>query len=382
MTQNFGDYAELQAEACRATQHVATDASLAWSAQVSVEAGKEVRCLGESYTILGLKLSGIKGTTSGWADIGRSIILLGFEIRITEFDNDDRAAGSIQGGFNIHSCDGVTPLIFIPVPFGKSGPSDDKQKAHDNSMEYQLAKTFKESLFSGKKTDRSGLDFTFTAGFRVSIIKIEISFSVSFALGLFVAPCSTQADAAVAGLDPSLTAAVSVQGGIDLGTAAAGIGIELTLVELHLPAYVTFWTGTDEKALACPTVHLGVEFQLVWYALAGKFYVYVTILFVTTYPFEYYFPQSAKDNKEVFKTATGNENTGSWFYQGSFSILNWEWCKLGTVTDGDVNTAPMVECVLRSAQAYTHTTPAGVEVISRGIGTSGILPPVLNIYTA
>jgi hypothetical protein len=368
---NFGDYAELQAEACRAT-----GANSAWSAQVSVEAGKEVRCLGESYTILGLKLSGIKGTTSGWADIGPSIILLGFEIRMTEFDSDDRSAGSIQGGFNIHSCDGVTPFIFIPVPFGKSGPADDKQEAYDNSIGYNLAKTFKENLFSGPTratnggqttNDRTGLDFTFTAGFRVSIIKIEISFSVSFALGLFVEPCSTQSDAAVAGLDPSLTAAVSVQGGIDLGVAAAGVGIELTLVELHLPAYVNFWTGTAEKALVCPTVHLSVEFQLVWYALAGKFYVYVTILFVTTYPFEYYFPQSDATNQGL----SNNKNTGSWFLQGSYSILNWAWCTLGKNTDASLN-----ECVLRSTAGYGFPN-------SRGLGTSGAtLGMQLEIYTA
>jgi len=32
------------------------------------------------------------------------------------------------------------------------------------------------------------------------------------------------------------------------------------------------------------------EIQLSWYLLSGKFFVFFKVLFVTTYPFEYYFP--------------------------------------------------------------------------------------------
>jgi len=57
------------------------------------------------------------------------------------------------------------------------------------------------------------------------------------------------------------------------------------------------------------------EIQLSWYLLSGKFFVFFKVLFVTTYPFEYYFPG-------------GPRNTGSWFFQGSQPIISAHFCKL------------------------------------------------------
>jgi len=281
-----GVYAEAYAEACRAEGD-----DKGWSGTISGESGYYVDVLGEHLKILATGAKAMKDTTSGWGGVGPFFIVMNYEIKISEFDHDDndRSASGVMGGFNIDSCDGVTPFVIIPFPFGKTAPGIDKVRRRKGAFQ-------KESSSS-----KSGLDFSYEQVFRIAyIVEVTLGFSTGFSLGVFVEPCNIKSGAAVAGLDPAYTGAISVRCGIDLLVASAGVGIDLTLFELHFPPFYTFWTDKSKNSVVCPQVHNSMELQLSWYLLAGKFYVYVTVLFVTTYPLEYYFPSK------------NGVNSGSW----------------------------------------------------------------------
>jgi hypothetical protein len=98
------------------------------------------------------------------------------------------------------------------------------------------------------------------------VLKLSFGFSTGFAFGIFIEPCAAQSGAMVVGGDPSFSSGIMVEAGISLGVAGAGVGIELTLFELHLPVYVTFRTGNNRNSVFCPEVSKSWEIQLSWCA--------------------------------------------------------------------------------------------------------------------
>jgi hypothetical protein len=293
-----GVYAEALAEACRPD-----GPNNGWAAAATGEAGFYADVLKQHWKILAIKASAIKDSVSGWGFIGPSFIIFNKEVKIQEFESKSgRNADGVQGGFNIDSCDVVTPFIVIPFPFSKS--NDDMQLVQRAGKQ--------KSLLSKLDYEKS-----MTPKIRVAaLFLLEFTFSMSFAMGIFAEPCSKKSGAAVVGIDPSYSGGVEARASLDAVVVAVGVGILLNIFELHLPPYFTFWTSRPRghKAL-CPNVKNSFEIQLSWYLLSGKFFVFFKVLFVTTYPFEYYFPG-------------GPRNTGSWFFQGSQPIISAHFCLL------------------------------------------------------
>ena len=356
---NTGPYAEFLAEACRPT-----GLDEAWAATVSAEAGFEVRCLGASLKLLAVKAYAIRNSGEGMYDIGPAFIIMGKEIKFSDFAEgesfnkdakaDTSAAGASNkgestsnamgktsknyGSFAIDSCETVVPLIVVPPPFSDGLPDGVKK----SSGSTKSGKTNSE-----KKS--SGLDYEYAMSFTIAyVLKLSFGFSTGFAFGIFIEPCAAQSGAMVVGGDPSFSSGIMVEAGISLGVAGAGVGIELTLFELHLPVYVTFRTGNNRNSVFCPQVSKSWEIQLSWYALSGKFYVYVKILFLKFYPFEYYFPGGTDDSG-------ARVNEANWYLQGSFPIMNAAKCMIGTATPPSKLVARrMLTCKLRSKEVREY----------------------------
>lgn len=360
-----GIYAEVLAEACLPDK---TDPN--WTAAATAEAGFYANVITSFVKIIALKISALKDNNSGWGWVGPSIIIMDRQIDLAALPgskiNHDGAGKDKKlnsdmtvGGINIDACQNVLPLIVIPTPFGLDGSNDPGNSLFGKGT----TKLFKKMGSEKSKSGASGGDcskdecklgtWTWEMKFEfrlAAIVKIELGFSVGFAVGVFIEPCSSVTGAGtpfVAGLDPSISGGITVSGGLDVLVAEIKVGIQVNLFELHLPPYVTWWyerpnaitqNGKVIERKYCPTPLITMELQVVWYLLSGKFFITLSAVWglFETNLYEYYWP----------KTKSGSGNEGAWLFQGSIPLWFSGACQMNQALTG--NNGNLFKCTLRA----------------------------------
>lgn len=349
-----GIYAEILAEACYPAP-AGSDGSRPWQAGFSAEFGFFANTASSFTKVLALKASAIKDSQAGWGWLGPSVIVWNKQIDLGSIPGEkvsNKKTGKTRndvtfGGINIDSCNGVLPIIIIPNQFASdegNNPMFGKGKG-----KFMGAKSVNkaDNKYQSTGTWTWGMSYEFRLAV---VVKITLGFEVGFSLGFFIEPCSMSTgdgQAMVGGIDPAVSAGVTVTGGLDAGVVGVSVGITLNFFEVHLPPTVTFWLADKRPAKKfCPTVYISMEMQAVWYLLSGKFFIQLQALWglFNTNLYEYYFP-------------AGPKNTGSWFFQGSIPLWFNAACEMQQSSNAADNN--LFGCKLRSDDKRTLGTAFG-----------------------